>query len=439
MNIHKKIGSKDRLFEMFENVNKIKLNESFDKTLSVKDWNEFSDGSIELTFSDNRIESFNYYDEEDTGGALDYHASGQGNDNVAELIYINDDNTLLAKFEATSLTNNPDNPEWEINNILEVEPFQQQTNESTSQSYSDQTGIKRAIMLDNEFSQLVDPYRTAFIADPKTKIFSTGTALVFTDGKREFVVSKNRPMNVLKGVSNARAIIKDLYNNSLESPEPLKEDVNNEVGTDSGIFQMILVYVTKNRITEEEFQVGELTVQIVANPTTWDESPHMAATHMQPEEGGYPENVQGEISDIVIWDREDNEYSLSSDALQRLNQNVNFDGNVLEDITQKAINGGSDDEYGRADFAHKDNLENESVIKEDNSSFEDIKYHRNERGYWIPIGYEDKKVGLGPAEGNGDWTPVNLGMFMDDDDRFHIIKTYPTWDEARKALYDSIT
>jgi len=158
--------------------------------------------------------------------------------------------------------------------------------------------------------------------------------------------------------------------NKVNLNESYVDTLSNEVGTDSVIFKILFTYISKNTITEEEFQVGELTVQIEANPITWDEPSYQAATQIQPEEGGYPENVQGEISDIVIWDRNDNEYKLSSDALQKLNQKVQFDGKVLEDITEKAINVDGEDEYSRADFARKDSLENEGIIKEEQSDEE---------------------------------------------------------------------
>ncbi len=171
----------------------------------------------------------------------------------------------------------------------------------------------------------------------------------------------------------------------------LKENNSTEIGIDSGIFHMLYSYVSRNMLSNKEFQIGELTVNIEAEPTTWEDVPYRSASHMQPEEGGYPEDVKGQITDIVIWDREDNEYRLSQDAFVKLNSTVRgFDGELYDELAEKAANGGSEDEYSRADFARKDSLENEGVekknIKEDNSNINqeiydelDMRYSPSER------------------------------------------------------------
>jgi hypothetical protein len=516
---------------MFENVNKIKLTEGFENTMSVKDWNEFSDGSVNIIFSDGRTEEFNYYDEEDPNGVLDYHVSAQEGDDVGFLSYINSNGNLIAQFEAITGTHSPDNPEWELSKLISVEPLnnvneadyhQREDNESEPDTNSTYT------LKDDNFERLqIDSVSRANNHENVNNGWKFIERRPSNNGSYSYHWRNtgNPDVQWTFGKQNVEKVV-PMHQDSM-----IKEDVNNEVGTDSGIFQMLLAYVTKNSITEEEFQVGELTVQILANPTTWDDTPYIAASRMQPEEGGYPENVQGEISDIVIWDREDNEYKLSNDALQRLNQNVSFDGNLLDDMTQKAANGG-EDEYSRADFARKDSMENEGSIKEDdvnditrnyidnieglsperkaeliarqtapqdNSSsnveyirmptsnglrgeepknrgerrsagiggdfskniknklketsytdltkktgvdmMEGIRFNYDQKGNWIPEGYEDKKVALRPLEqplGSDNWKValVTLDVNGDLDD---IIKTTNTWEEAKNALHASIT
>lgn len=59
MRVHKKIGSKERLFEMFENVNKIKIKEGFQVVYSdgVRQSKNFSQKNDALNFSRNEIKN----------------------------------------------------------------------------------------------------------------------------------------------------------------------------------------------------------------------------------------------------------------------------------------------------------------------------------------------------------------------------------------------
>lgn len=305
MRVYKKIGSKERLFEMFENVNKIKLKEWYDEDYYDKP--SYPKGIGDFKNIDWKI----LYDV----------LVGNENGDASNIYNIND----MTDYDG----------------ILSPEEFKQLKHFGIIDVINKSTPILGQYKGYNEFynkaKEVWNKDWSEEPRDPEEKIF-----------------------NAMQG-----GVAEGIENESIE--EVIKENTSNELGTDSGIFQMLYSYVTKNRITEEEFQVGELTVGIVANPTTWDEPPYIPATHMQPEEGGYPENVQGEISDIIIWDKEGNEYTLSNDALEKLNQKVQFDGYVLDDITEKAANGG-EDEYSRADFARKDSMENEGVVKENEST-----------------------------------------------------------------------
>ena len=544
MRVHKKIGTKGRLFEMFENVNNIKLNESLNPVLN----NDF----INVLVGDADLQ----YMESENPDALEF--------DVMDAIYIfrhdyNEDNpsinwlgTLPSKYhyKPSPMLNGYDELSEEgkrlYDTLVQGEDFytdhfldggynlgesvneldyhQKEDNESEPDVNSTYT------LKDDNFERLqIDSVSRANNHENVNNGWKFIERKPSNNGSYSYHWRNtgNPDVQWTFGKQNVEKVV------PMHQDAMIKEDVNNEVGTDSGIFQMLLAYVTKNSITEEEFQVGELTVQILANPTTWDDTPYIAASRMQPEEGGYPENVKGEISDIVIWDREDNEYKLSNDALQRLNQNVSFDGNLLDDITEKAANGG-EDEYSRADFARKDSMENEGSIKEDDVNditrkyidnieglsperkaeliarqtapqdnspsnyefkrmptsnglfrqgeepknrgerrsagiggdfsknikdklketsytdltkktgvdmMEGIRFNYDQKGNWIPEGYEDKKIALRPLEqplGSDNWKValVTLDVNGDLDD---IIKTTDTWEEAKNALHASIT
>ena len=73
------------------------------------------DGSWKITFYDGSSQIFHYYDDD---AELDYNGYVEVN---GMLIFRNEDNTLAAYFNAFSSTGDPDDPNWEIDDLEKLE------------------------------------------------------------------------------------------------------------------------------------------------------------------------------------------------------------------------------------------------------------------------------------------------------------------------------
>ena len=400
MKIHKDIGSKGRLFEIFENVNKIKINESNNKLAQP-----IIPNAINIISLNPNVQQFDTKEE--------------------YLNFINNENYFSASHSHAFYSGDEYN-EWHSN----------------GNKYNNNDSKESDIL------------------------FNTGDLVGVWDNKNSIGFA--------------------LPNNIMGEDIQIKESNSIEIGTDSGIFHMLYSYFSRNLISNEEFPVGELNVHLQAEPTTWEDVPYRAATHMQPEEGGSPEDVKGQITDIVIWDAQDNEYRLSQDAFVKLNSTLRgFDGNLYDELVEKAINNNSSNEslvkedeninemipsskndtsgdslksYLEKNYdqgkktieiqnvvaaAQKFNVDQKvaerlatNIIKDYNTPNRTITYGYDEKGNWIPKGHEDKMLALRPVElpigSNNDW--IYVASIDNEGGLGKIHHKVKTWKEAKEAM-----
>lgn len=71
----------------------------------------------------------------------------------------------------------------------------------------------------------------------------------------------------------------------------------------------------------------------------------------------------------------------------------------------------------------------------------ELRYKYDQKGNWIPVGYEDKRMGIRPVEqplgsGNEKFLVV---LFDEAGEDFEILRTKDSWEEAKADVLDSIT
>ena len=86
-------------------------------------------------------------------------------------------------------------------------------NESVNEAkYTNQTGIKSALMKDSNFSSLLNPKEIKWINGSDVKIYKgIGMNFSFTDGKSQMIVNVNKPMSIVKKLGRAGNDIKKIY------------------------------------------------------------------------------------------------------------------------------------------------------------------------------------------------------------------------------------
>ena len=78
--------------------------------------------------------------------------------------------------------------------------------------YTNQTGIKSALMKDSNFSSLLTPKEIKWINGSDVKIYKgIGMNFSFTDGKSQMIVNVNKPMSIVKKLGRAGNDIKKIY------------------------------------------------------------------------------------------------------------------------------------------------------------------------------------------------------------------------------------
>ena len=122
-------------------------------------------------------------------------------------------------------------------------------------NYTDQSGAKSALFKDTEVSNLFSPKDHKFIAD--AKMFMSSTAIVFTDGKRAIVMTKNKPYSIIKPLGKApkeiaNLVVKESMN---EAKIKFKEEYPVYHDTYGSALDSIMRYVESsgNKIEQQEF------------------------------------------------------------------------------------------------------------------------------------------------------------------------------------------
>lgn len=96
--------------------------------------------------------------------------------------------------------------------------------------YSNQTGLKKMLLDDNDFDKLLLSNERMFIRKPDVKIFKKTTGLYFTDGKREIVFNATKPISKIKKLGNASSIIKEVYSSDKYAEGGLLTGFNYSIG-----------------------------------------------------------------------------------------------------------------------------------------------------------------------------------------------------------------
>jgi hypothetical protein len=96
--------------------------------------------------------------------------------------------------------------------------------------YSDQTGVKTALMREPQFSNLLSPKEQKWVRGNDVKIYKDRFGFIFTDGKREMVFSI-KPFSVVKPMGNARSEIKKVYQQNESVVSEAKSDLDYVVDT----------------------------------------------------------------------------------------------------------------------------------------------------------------------------------------------------------------
>lgn len=94
--------------------------------------------------------------------------------------------------------------------------------------YTNQTGIKSALMKDSNFSSLLTPKEIKWINGSDVKIYKgIGMNFSFTDGKSQMIVNVNKPMSIVKKLGRAGNDIKKIYqqNESVVTESITKKDI----------------------------------------------------------------------------------------------------------------------------------------------------------------------------------------------------------------------
>ena len=87
-------------------------------------------------------------------------------------------------------------------------------NEAT---YTNQTGVKSAVLKEPEFYHLHKPKAISWIRGKDVKILFYGRFMIFTDGKRELVTTNSKPFRVVKALGRASKETINQFNNLGES------------------------------------------------------------------------------------------------------------------------------------------------------------------------------------------------------------------------------
>ena len=93
--------------------------------------------------------------------------------------------------------------------------------------YTNQTGIKSALMKDSNFSSLLNPKEIKWINGSDVKIYKgIGMNFSFTDGKSEMIVNVNKPMSIVKKLGKVGNDVKKVYqqNESVINEGPSTEE-----------------------------------------------------------------------------------------------------------------------------------------------------------------------------------------------------------------------
>ena len=102
-------------------------------------------------------------------------------------------------------------------------------NESVNEAkYTNQTGIKSALMKDSNFSSLLNPKEIKWINGSDVKIYKgIGMNFSFTDGKSQMIVNVNKPMSIVKKLGRVGDDIKKIYqqNESVITESITKKDI----------------------------------------------------------------------------------------------------------------------------------------------------------------------------------------------------------------------
>jgi len=439
MRVFKKSGTKERLFEMFENVNKIKLNETDDyvdpiaaaRTSGERNYNNqrFSE------LSANNYQGF----KDEYGIPHDVFNSMSDQEKKEELWNYLSINELEIPRDAVKT-----GARIPIKDISpETFPVGQNLpSYDTADAQQEMNSVGAIMRWKGNFIKRFGEEGDVVKSDAwwwniegnpkyeewKDRGINTKAAAIDVDREKGYKFHDNYDPKINESDNVNQEIDDELDMRYSHSTKTIPYDEINDVAEMYGVDFEIAAQIAADVIARNQSQGDEEITDDVKELVK-----RMHDTDVDP----------NKYSVKSIWQVCDKEYEAGSE----FNEFKEIWDKLTKDPNQMKMFEG-DVDFNAEITPHDDNSKPEggrqytsNGLKDDNPELDSIKYKYDQKGNWIPQGYEDKKVGLRSLEqsiGSDNWK-VALVTLDDMGDLLNIVDVKDSWDEAKDALHSSIT